>query len=1047
MTPPTVFLSYCHRDEDWKERIAGHLGVLGDRLKVWDDRQIRPGEDWFPAIQSAIAQAQVVILVISDAFLNSPFIKKEEVPRFLALRQTKGLTVLPVIARPCAWQAVDWLASIQCYPKDGRALSKVRKAKVDEDLAGLALKIRDLLTQIPASSDQEQASIRLRTEDAKEKERPPYKGIEFFRTEDEALFFGRTSLTQQLIASLQDSHFLAILGPSGIGKSSVVRAGLIPALHREGLPGSEHWDIMLLKPGRNPLRELAAHLLHRCADPEISLGEQIDQLSMEMDRYDQALADKIAKTTHRKPIVLIIDQFEEIFTQTSSEPERRAFFANLLRAADLVSPKLAIVVVLRADFYSKLVSYPSLANRITACQVFVTSMSESDLWHAVTGPAVRSGFRFEEGLVDKLLWEMRENTAALPMLQQTLLELWERREGATLTVSAYQAIGGVKGAIANWAESVFEKLNTTRRDLARHVLVELVQPDAGSGNTRRHLLQSEINFSRYRASEIEEVVEQLIQNRLLTTDRDPSTQERFVEIAHESLLHEWPRFRNWLEESRASRMIYIRLQERMNVWERFRRDPGSLLRGAELEEVERWSREHGGELSSREKEYLEASIKHRTIEPESQISQPPRLWTTSGGPILDIVHPWDLSQTGWSVVFAPDLDPRVRSALGELLEHRRQQATRNNNDYYQECSYRGESTSEFLHRHGAKLGMMADPNFFPYYILLVGDPNSLPYELQSELDVNYAVGRICFEQIEDYASYARSVVRSEMDRRIHSRDIVLFGTEHYNDLASEHTAWDLVHRLAESIGGQKGPWTVREVLGAQARKEKLRSLLGGAETPAFLFTACHGLGISEDDGRQADLQGALVCQDWPGPDHEEGIDEEHWFAAADVQDQAYLHGLIVFFYSCFSVGTPRDDSYDRLSIGRARSIAPQALISRLPQRLLSHKSGGALAVIGHVDRSCTSGLLGSPKGEGIGTILNVLRRLLNGHTVGWAMEYLNNSHAALASIQANLEQNWYQRKDVGRELWDDLWVLRNDARNFMVFGDPAVRLPGVGEPR
>jgi hypothetical protein len=148
MTRPTVFLSYCHRDEIWKDRISSHLRVLGDHLEVWDDRQIRPGEDWFPAIQSAITKAQVVILVISKDFLTSPFIKSEEVPRFLKLRQTNGLTVIPVIASPCAWQAVDWLSAIQCYPKDGRALSKVRTAQRDEDLAILTLKVSELLAEL-----------------------------------------------------------------------------------------------------------------------------------------------------------------------------------------------------------------------------------------------------------------------------------------------------------------------------------------------------------------------------------------------------------------------------------------------------------------------------------------------------------------------------------------------------------------------------------------------------------------------------------------------------------------------------------------------------------------------------------------------------------------------------------------------------------------------------------------------------------------------------------------------------------------------------------
>lgn len=583
MTRPTVFLSYCHKDEVWKDRISGHLRVLGDLLEVWEDRQIGLGENWLPKIQRAIDQARVAILVISKDFLNSPFIKREEVPRLLRLRQTNGLTVIPVIAYPCVWEAVPWLAGIQCYPEDGRALARGSRPKIDEDLANLTRRVRDLLSD--------------------------------------------------------------------------------------------------------------------------------------------------------KPVVKRLDR-------------------------------------------------------------------------------------------------------------------------------------------------------------------------------------------------------------------------------------------------------------------------------------------------------------HRTI------------LRTGGGPISDIDQPWDLSQTGWSVVFAPNLDLRVRSALEALLTHRRGQATRNGNDlYYRECSYLpGESTIEFLIRYGAKPGTVADPNFFPYYVLLVGDPESFPYQFQSELDVNYAVGRIYFDHIDDYAAYARSVVRAEEKWLVRSREVVFFGPEHKNDSASRQTARDLVHRLAESVGEQGGPWTVHEVLGENTGKEKLRSLLGGTETPAFLFTACHGLGLNEEDERQRELQGALVCQDWPGPDDEEGVDEDQWFAARDVSEDASLHGLIAFFYSCYSVGTPRSDSYDLTGFGMLRPIAPQAFVSQLPQRLLSHRGGGALAVIGHIDRSWTSSFSGSSKGEGIGTFLHVVRRLLRGDTVGWAMESLNQSQAALASMQANLEQARRNRKDVDAKLFADLDLARNDMRNFMVFGDPAVRLPGVGEP-
>ncbi len=429
-------------------------------------------------------------------------------------------------------------------------------------------------------------------------------------------------------------------------------------------------------------------------------------------------------------------------------------------------------------------------------------------------------------------------------------------------------------------------------------------------------------------------------------------------------------------------------------------------------------------------------------------------------PVLETNRPWDLAETGWGVVFAPDLDPRVKAKLEILLEKRRDQATAGGHShYYREYEYRGEETYDFVRRHGGQPGMMADPDNIPYYLLLVGKPESLPYKFQAELDVNHAVGRIYFEDLTDYSNYARSVVKAEDLPRPRSNEIVFFGTEHKNDPATEWTARKLVQPLAESVLEPGAPWKVREVLGdevpgEEARKEQLRAFLGGEKTPAFLFAACHGVGFDAGDERQEDCQGALVCQDWPGPDDEEGVGEDQWFAASDVPEgeKAALHGLVAFLYACYGLGTPQRDNFDQTSVGQPREIAQHPLVSRLSQRLLcpknlSPRSGGALAVIGHVDRAWTASFEGSPKNEGLGAFIYGIRRLLQGHTVGWAMEYLNQSYASLAAQLGNMEEGWRFREKVDGELFARLWLLRNDARNFVVFGDPAVRLPGVGEPR
>jgi hypothetical protein len=415
-------------------------------------------------------------------------------------------------------------------------------------------------------------------------------------------------------------------------------------------------------------------------------------------------------------------------------------------------------------------------------------------------------------------------------------------------------------------------------------------------------------------------------------------------------------------------------------------------------------------------------------------------------PVLEVQRPWNLAETGWAVVFAHDIDRRVKSALGELLEHRRQSASYAHGHYYRELTYTGEKAFDFVKMHGGKPGMFADPDLFPYYVLLVGSPESLPYQFQAELDVNHAVGRVYFNDYQSYADYARSLVHAEEMLRPRSQEIVFFATEHEGDPASQSTVRDLVRPLAEGVLDEGMNWRVREVCGVEARKERLRALLGGTETPAFLFAACHGLGLDEWDERQEDCQGALVCQDWPGPYDEEGIWEDQWFAATDIIETASLHDLIAFFYASYSVGTPARDNFDQTTFGRTIPIAPRPLLARLPQRLLSHRAGGALAVIGHIGHAWVPSFSGSLQGEGNGAFLYGLRRLLQGHTVGWAMEHFNQSYASLTSILGNLDED-PRFSEIDDELIANLWLLRNDARNLMVFGDPAVRLPGVGEPR
>ena len=432
-------------------------------------------------------------------------------------------------------------------------------------------------------------------------------------------------------------------------------------------------------------------------------------------------------------------------------------------------------------------------------------------------------------------------------------------------------------------------------------------------------------------------------------------------------------------------------------------------------------------------------------------------------PLKEGEDPDDLSQAGWAAVFpfvrkgseADSHQAAIREALGPLLGLRRSQAARRDDRRYRECvgpdAYRpGETKQQFLTRMGAGPGAV-DPRKFPYYVLLVASPEEIPYRVQYQLDVQYAVGRIHFDAVEEYAHYAANVVEAESRQGPIARRVALWGVENPDDRATRASARHLVTPLADYLERDQTDWQVSRFIGEQATKAQLSALLG-SDGPSLLVTASHGIGFPVGDPRQRADQGALVCQDWAGPRFG-SLTSDQYFAGGDISADADLRGLVGFHFACFGAGTPRYDDFSRKDDGPAPvDIAPHAFVACLPQRMLG-RPRGALACVGHVDRAWASSFLQTdPRHSGavtaqLAVFESALKRLMEGRCVGHAMDYFDLRYAELASdLATRIEDATKYDIAVDDHELAQLWIYANDARDYAVIGDPAVRIGASSTP-
>ena len=584
-----VFLSHNSRDKPSVERIAEKLKRAG--LEPWlDSWCLTPGGNWQEELAEGLrASAACAVFVGPNDLgdwenqeLAAALDRAAKEPTFRVF-----LVLLPGLAEPFDPTTLSPFVSTRTWVDlrqgigDGRELQSLLNA----------VKGVPLGPEVPFEPREDVS---------------PYRGLQRFDEEDAEFFFGRDGDVQRLLEKLKTTRLLAVLGPSGSGKSSLVRAGLLPALRRGALPASEDALIAVLTPGSHPLTALTAQLLRLY--PGRGMHKTIDELRDDSRTLHLAGTLALAGRPASDRLVWVIDQFEEVFTLCRDEGERAQFFANLLYSSSIPGGQGMVVITLRADFYQKCAAYPELSQRIAAQQFLVSPIDGDGLRQVVEEPARHVGLVFEEGLVATVLEDVQNQPGGLPLLEHALLELWERRRGGMLTLEGYRESGGVAGAIAKRADEIYSRFTPDEQAIARRTLLRLTQPGEGTEDTRRRATLEELVPRAGDQEAVEEVVRALVDARMLTASADELTDGRWIDVSHEALIRGWPRLREWLDEDRAGFLVHRRLTEAAQEWERLDRDNSALYRGARLAEAIESKERNEGALNELEREFIRTAL-------------------------------------------------------------------------------------------------------------------------------------------------------------------------------------------------------------------------------------------------------------------------------------------------------------------------------------------------------------------------------------------------------------------------------------------------------
>jgi WD40 repeat protein/DNA-binding CsgD family transcriptional regulator len=448
-----------------------------------------------------------------------------------------------------------------------------------------------------SSSEQPQTNLSIKN---------PFKGLRSFQQDEADEFFGREALIQQLLLRFRETgpftRFLAVVGPSGCGKSSVLRAGLIPALQHSGLEGSEQWVIASMIPGSHPLDELEAALARVSARSGVDIMPQL----LRDDRGLQRVVGMLLP--ENKELLLVVDQFEELFSLVVDENQRRQFLALLSSSVTQLHSRVRVVIALRADYYDRPLMSPAVSELFRIRTEVVAPLTPDELAQAICLPAQQAGVQVESGLVTALVDEVSERPGLLPLMQYSLTELFDQRLDNTMTLAVYHLIGGIRGALTRRADVLYGSLNPSQQALVRQIFLRLVKLGAEGEVLRRRVSRSELDAIENNTQMVDELIDKLVQYRLITLDYDPATATALVEVAHEALIREWDQLSTWVDDCREDIRQQRLLAAAASDWREADRDPSYLLSGTHLVQFQTWAQASQLELGPVESEFLSTSI-------------------------------------------------------------------------------------------------------------------------------------------------------------------------------------------------------------------------------------------------------------------------------------------------------------------------------------------------------------------------------------------------------------------------------------------------------